>query len=177
MQKRLFAVFALMGMLILTGCGPAVENTTNPTTQSTPAITIANGDTIQISYLFSLPGNVEYDRGETAIVAGDNQQLFGYISFLNAKVGDTLRGELTPEDTNLGDQYDVREKQSLAKIYFDELGVVPTIGANVYFNGIGTGEIISSEMIDDSSYYLIDFNSPETYKNLTYEITILDIQK
>ncbi|MBO4203720.1 hypothetical protein J5893_02710 [bacterium] len=78
---------------------------------------------------------------------------------------------------NTRDEYDASKRQSLAEIFFTELEITPAIGAMVNIPGIGTGEISKTEESEGNTYYIVDFNAPETYQNLNYMVQVIAINK
>lgn len=181
MSKKSLVFISLFSLVLLAGCGSQQDNSVIVSQNSNTNawyVRVGNGDEIQVSYTFSFDNWDVYEQWETSFVVWVTQlPLLGEISLLDASAWQELVGELTPEQTKLADGYDVSKKQSLAKIYFDEMWIVPEVWLNVYFNGIWTGEIIEMMTADDANYYMIDFNAPETYKNLKYVVKVLEIVK
>ena len=79
-----------------------------------------------------------------------------------------------------GSEYDSNKVQSFPNIILSEVMWVenPTIWTEVDVNSIWHGVITKVEKDSDGyDVYVVDFNDPKTYSELSYIIRVVDIEK
>lgn len=177
MHKKLLVLASYLGLLLLVGCG-APQHPQDPKETNTDQLVVSTGDEVEFSYFISFLDGTIYQTGQTSIkIWTTNSERLNHNELLNTKIGQSIEGELAPGKISTANTYNAAKKQVLSKVYFEELGLSPKTGLQVFIPGIGSWEITKEEIQERYNYYTIEFNPPETYKPLRYSIKILDIKK
>jgi FKBP-type peptidyl-prolyl cis-trans isomerase 2 len=164
MYKKIFVLSAYIALLLLVGCG-------------VPR-TIDDADEVKLSYILRLPDGVVVDSGTTTIIIG--QQGEGLKAFqdivIGAQVDEVLTGTITPEE-GYGYLYDFSLQQNLAEVYLPSSDTAYEVGDQISLPNVGEGIITDMGLKNGVFKYMIDFNPPETYTDISYELRVLEFLK
>ena len=147
------------------------------------AIEAASGDTVFVRYSGYLDTGYIFDsnvgpnssRSPFKVVLGEHGTIRGFEDALyGMHVGESKTVRLSPEEAYPYDPTRVIEFNRTQVV--DSLGHVPQIGDSItYVTGINEAEGIVKEVTETS--VIVDFNSEIAGQYLTFEITVVEIQK
>lgn len=164
MYKKAFVLCSYLALLLLVGCG-------------VPR-TIDDADEVKVSYTLKFLDGEILDSGTTTITVGQQGEDISAFQTLvvGAQVDDVLSGIITP-DEGYGHLYDFSLEQTLSEVYLPSSDTEYNVGDTISLANVGEWVITSIWLKNGVTKYTIDFNSPETYENLSYEIKILEVLK
>ncbi|MDR0369773.1 MAG: hypothetical protein LBH96_04635 [Candidatus Peribacteria bacterium] len=68
-------------------------------------------------------------------------------------------------------------EQTLSEVYLPSTDSEYMVGNQIFLANVGSGVITNIGLKNGVTKYTVDFNAPETYNNLAYEIKILEVLK
>lgn len=164
-KKRAIVLGSYLSLLALAACWPKV---------------VDDSDLVSIDYKYALNDGTVVEQWNMVLTvwnAGD----FGWIEDIVrwAKKGDEFSGKIDWKQIYQS-EYDVNKIQSYPNIILTEVMWIdePSIGTEVNVKSIGSWVIVNVET--DSEWYkeyVVEFNDPKTYSELSYSIEVTDIEK
>ena len=164
-KKRALVLGGYLSLLALAACGPKV---------------IDDSDLVSIDYKYAFADWTVVDQWTRDFTVWNEKDLEWLESIVRwAKVDDEFNWKIDWKDL-YGSEYDSNKVQSFPNIILSEVMWVenPQIWTEVDVNSIGHGVITSIEKDSDwYDSYVVEFNDPKTYSELTYFIKVTNIEK
>ena len=164
-KKRALVLWGYLSLLALAACGPKV---------------IDDADLVSIDYIYTFSDWTVVEEWNAEFVIGEDnwyQRLEPVIRW--AKKDQEFVGILNWKELYAW-EYDGKMIQSYSRLVLAEvLGISdPKVGDQVLVNTFWNGVIIKED-VDEEWYpvYLVDFNDPKTYSDLSYSVKINSIEK
>ena len=163
-KKRALVLWACLSLLTLAACGPKV---------------VDDADVVYIDYTYSLNWVVVEEWSDQFVVWENSKYQWLESILVWAKKDDEFNGTINWADL-YGYAYDDSMVQSYPNLIMTEvLGInEPNIWDSVSVSSFGDWVIISDGKDEEwYTYYVVDFNDPKTYSDLSYFVKITDIEK
>ena len=164
-KKRALVLGWYLSLLALAACWPKV---------------IDDADVVSIDYTYKFSDWTvveQWSKDFTVWDAWDSAWIEEIVRW--AKLDDKFEWTIDWMDV-YNDEYDSNKVQSFPNIILTEVMWVedPQIGTEIDVNSIWHGVIMSIEK-DDEWYdeYVVNFNNPKTYSELSYSIKVTNIEK
>lgn len=164
-KKRALVLGWYLSLLALAACWPKV---------------IDDADVVSIDYTYKFSDWTvveQWSKDFTVWDAWDSAWIEEIVRW--AKLDDEFEWTIDWMDV-YNDEYDSNKVQSFPNIILTEVMWVedPQIGTEIEVNSIWHGVIMSIEK-DDEWYdeYVVNFNNPKTYSELSYSIKVTNIEK
>ena len=164
-KKRALVLGWYLSLLALAACWPKV---------------IDDADVVSIDYTYKFSDWTvveQWSKDFTVWDAWDSAWIEEIVRW--AKLDDEFEWTIDWMDV-YNDEYDSNKVQSFPNIILTEVMWVedPQIGTEIDVNSIWHGVIMSIEK-DDEWYdeYVVNFNNPKTYSELSYSIKVTNIEK
>ena len=164
-KKRALVLGWYLSLLALAACWPKV---------------IDDADVVSIDYTYKFSDWTVVEQWSKDFTVWDAWDLTWIEEILRwAKLDDEFEWTIDWMDV-YNDEYDSNKVQSFPNIILTEVMWVedPQIGTEIDVNSIWHGVIMSIEK-DDEWYdeYVVNFNNPKTYSELSYSIKVTNIEK
>jgi peptidylprolyl isomerase len=156
----------LIGIIALNGCSGAQK--------------VKDGDTVKVDYTLTLDDGTVYDTSEgkepLEFTLGDNKVIKGFEkAVLGMKVGETKTMTIPPDEA-YGQYHDelvyVLDKSNLPEL---PAGEEPQVGQKLQGTDSNGQTVIATIIKVDETTVTVDANHPLAGKNLTFEITLVEI--
>ncbi|HXY74497.1 MAG TPA: peptidylprolyl isomerase [Dehalococcoidales bacterium] len=169
MKKKLFIFTILIGLILtavlVTGCGPKTAQT---------------GDKVKVNYELRLPDGTVVDStaggSPFEFTIGNNQVIKGFEkAVIGMKVGEKKTVSIQPKD-GYGD-YDPTLTQVIQATSLPTT-ITPTVGMPLSgYDTSGNPFTVLIKSINNDGTITLDTNSPLAGKVLTFDITLVEIEK
>ena len=162
-KKRALVLGGYLSLLALAACGPKV---------------IDDSDLVSIDYKYTFSDWTVVEQWSKDFTVGSAWDLAWIEDLVRwAKVDDEFTWNINWEDLY---EYDPNLVQSYPNIILTEVMWVenPTIWAEVDVNSMWHGIVTNIEKDSDwYDVYVVEFNDPKTYSELSYSIKVTNIEK
>ena len=164
-KKSALVLWAYLSLLALAACGPKV---------------IDDSDLVSIDYGFAFSDWSVVEEWSDQFVVWDNSNYQWLESIVRwAKQNDEFQGTVNWREV-FGAEYNESMVQSYSNLIITEVLWIanPKIWDNVHVESFWDW-VITSQGQDEEwyGYYVVDFNNPKTYSDLSYSIRITGIEK
>ena len=163
-KKRALVLWACLCLLALEACGPKV---------------VDDADVVYIDYTYSLDW-VVLEEWSDKFIAWNSSKYEWFDSAVRGAKKDAELNGIVNWRIIYGYTYDENMIQSYPNLIMTEVLWIsdPKIWDSVNVSSFWDWVIISEGKDDEGyAYYVIDFNDPKTYSDLSYSIKITDIEK
>lgn len=162
-KKRALVLWAYLCLLTLAACGPKV---------------VGDSDLVSFDYKYTLDDWTVVEEWSASLIVWENSKYQWLESTIRwAKQGDEFNGTIAWWNLYA---YDESKIQSYPNLIMTEVYSMsdPKIWDSVHSNSFGDWVIISDGKDDEwYTYWVVDFNDPKTYSDLSYSVKITDIEK
>ena len=164
-KKRALVLWGYLSLLALAACGPKV---------------IDDSDLVSIDYKYTFSDWTlieEWTKKFTVWNAGDLNWVEDIVRW--AKQGEEFTWKISWKELYKS-EYDSSKVQSLPNIILTEVMWIdnPNIWTEVDVNSMWHGVITSVEKDSDGyDVYVVEFNDPKTYSELSYSVKVTNIEK
>ena len=164
-KKRALVLGGYLSLLALAACGPKV---------------IDDSDLVSIDYKYMLSDWTVVEQWMKDFTVWSAEDLVWIENIVRwAKQDDEFNGKIDWSDI-YGSEYNPSLVQSYPNIILTEVMWIenPEVWAQIEVNSIWNWVITDIEK-DDEGYeeYVVDFNEPKTYSELSYSIRVVNIEK
>ena len=164
-KKRALVLGGYLSLLALAACWPKV---------------VDDSDLVSIDYKYALTDGTVVDQWSTVLTVWNAWDLAWIEDMVRwAKKGAEFLGEIDWKQVYQS-EYDIDKIQSYPAVVVKEAMQIadPEVWTNVELNSMWHGVITSIEKSSDwYDEYVVNFNDPKTYSELSYLIKITDIEK
>jgi FKBP-type peptidyl-prolyl cis-trans isomerase 2 len=164
-KKRALVLWAYLCLLTLAACGPKV---------------IDDSDLVSFDYKYTLDDWTVVEEWSASLTVWENSKYQWLESTIRwAKQDDEFNGTIAWWDL-YGYAYDENMIQSYPNLIMTEVLWIsdPKIWDSINVSSFGDGVIVSDGKDDEwYTYWVVDFNDPKTYSDLSYSVKITDIEK
>ena len=162
-KKRALVLWAYLCLLTLAACGPKV---------------VDDSDLISFDYKYTFDDWTVVEEWSASLTVWENSKYQWLESIISwAKKGDEFNGIIAWWNLYV---YDESMIQSYPSLIMTEVYSMsdPKIWDSVHSNSFGDWVIISDGKDDEwYIYWVVDFNDPKSYSDLSYSVRITDIEK
>ena len=139
---------------------------------------VDDADEVKISYTLTFPDGEVFDSGVATVIIGQQgTEIPAFQTLLiGAQVDDVLSWIIGPEE-GYGYLYDFSLEQNLSEVYLPSTATEYQVGDRIFLPNVGEWRVSYIWSSNGVVKYTIDFNAPETYMDLLYEVEILEIIK
>ena len=164
-KKRALVLWAYLSLLALAACGPKV---------------VDDSDLVSFDYKYTLADWTVVEEWSAELTIWENSKYQWLESILRwAKQNDEFNGVVNWRDV-YGYAYDGSMVQSYPNLIMTEVLWIdePKIWDSVNVSSFGDWVIISDGKDDEwYTYWVVDFNDPKTYSDLSYFVKITNLEK
>ena len=165
-KKRALILWCYLSLLALAACWPKV---------------IDNWDLVTVSYKYTLDNWTIVDQWNKELTIWDTNNPERIESIIRwAKQNDEFEWKINWKEI-YKNEYDSDKVRSFANIILTEVMWLdePKVWTEINVNSIWTWIITSIEKDDEEWYdnYVVNFNDPKTYSELSYSLKIINIDK
>ena len=162
-KKRVLVLWAYLCLLTLAACGPKV---------------VDDSDLVSFDYKYTLADWTVVEEWSASLIVWENSKYQWLESTITwAKQGDEFNGTIAWWNLYA---YDESKIQSYPNLIMTEVLWIsdPKIWDSINVSSFGDGVIVSDGKDDEwYTYWVVDFNDPKTYSDLSYSVKITDIEK
>ena len=164
-KKRALVLWGYLSLLALAACWPKV---------------VDDSDLVSIDYKYTLTDGTIVDEWSTVLTVWNSGELAWIEDIVRwAKKGEEFSGEINWKQVYQS-EYDSNKVQTYPNIILTEVMWIdePAIWTEVEVNSIWSWVIIDIEQNSEwYNEYVVEFNDPKTYSDLSYLIKITNIEK
>ncbi len=164
-KKRVLVLWTYLSLLALAACGPKV---------------VDDSDLVSFDYKYTLDDWTVVEQGSAELIIWENSKYQRLEStFRWAKQDDEFNGKINWSEL-YGSEYSQNKVQSYPNIILTEVMWIenPSVGNQIEVNSIWNWVITSIEKdADGYDVYVVDFNDPKTYSELSYSVKITGLEK
>ena len=163
-KKRALVLWAYLCLLALAACGPKV---------------IDDSDVVSIDYTYTLDWTVVEQWSDEIIIWENSKHQWLESVIRWAKKNDEFNG-IVDGAKIYGSEYSLNNIQSYPNIILTEVMWIdnPVVWNEIEVNSIWKWVITNIEKDEDwYDVYVVDFNNPRTYSDLSYSVKIVNVEK